>query len=140
VFARCIALRPDMQFASQAESRGRKEGRCRCTVAHQGRQGRVVLAMEGTMLVEQLAESTPPKEQLGARTVPGSCPPGGGRDACAASNSIRNLVAASARPAPLAITQQHRASRSWYLAAIKPHRRALPRTGSSREGDCRSPH
>jgi hypothetical protein len=29
-------------------------------------------------------------------------------------------------------------SRSWYLAAIKPHRRALPRTGSGREGDCRS--
>jgi hypothetical protein len=106
---------------SGARAQGGQMPLQRCARGPTGARG----AGDRTMLVEQLAESTPPREQLGG-SAGGSCPPGGRRDAvprvipavsCSPRRHTRRLSPSRSSTA---------LSCSGCLASIKPHRRAFP--------------
>jgi hypothetical protein len=126
---RCQCLREESRCGSHmlcvavsgARAQGGQMPLHRCARGPTGARG----AGDRTMLVEQLAESTPPREQLGG-SAGGSCPPGGRRDAvprvipavsCSPRRHTRRLSPSRSSTA---------LSCSGCLASIKPHRRAFP--------------
>jgi hypothetical protein len=110
----------------------------RCGVAPHGRQGRAVLAMDARGAISRIHAS---ERTAGSESIPGAA-----HQAEVAMHVPRVIPSVTRWPRlharRLSLSRSSAAFTQWCLAAIKPHRRALHRTGSGRgrEGDCRSPH